>query len=149
MKILECSSIGDKRFSALYAKVKAFNKVDTIENHYQLAKVFDGHYQGSHWSDIKGKKSKVKEMTLTGIRLNGIDYNLKFLSQWYSLLWLRFLDKRPEHVKFLSQFDDFSDVFKGKGTENCQADVIRKYIKQGRESIIEECKELISILKGT
>ena len=38
--ILECSSKGDKRFSALYAKVSVNNVLDTIENHYQKSKVF-------------------------------------------------------------------------------------------------------------
>lgn len=37
---LECSSKGDKRFSALYCKVSVNGKIDTIENHYQLNKVF-------------------------------------------------------------------------------------------------------------
>ena len=38
MKILECSSRGDKRFNALYAKVKVFGFEDSIENHYQRCK---------------------------------------------------------------------------------------------------------------
>lgn len=38
MKILECSSRGDKRFSAFYAKVEVFSKLDSIENHYQSCK---------------------------------------------------------------------------------------------------------------
>jgi len=37
-RVLECSSRGDKRFSALYAKVLAFGVRDTIENHYQKSK---------------------------------------------------------------------------------------------------------------
>ena len=31
MKILECSTHGDKRFSALYAKVSVYGVYDTIE----------------------------------------------------------------------------------------------------------------------
>lgn len=38
MKILECSSKGDKRFSAFYAKIKVFGIYDSIENHYQNCK---------------------------------------------------------------------------------------------------------------
>ena len=37
---LECSSKGDKRYSSMYAKVTVFDNYDTIENHYQLSKVF-------------------------------------------------------------------------------------------------------------
>lgn len=36
-------------------------------------------------------------------------------------------------------------MFKGKST-NCQADVIRQYIKQGRDSILIECEEFIFLL---
>ncbi|WCK57551.1 hypothetical protein PP175_26155 (plasmid) [Aneurinibacillus sp. Ricciae_BoGa-3] len=34
MKVLECSSKGDKRFTAFYAKVNLYGKEDSIENHY-------------------------------------------------------------------------------------------------------------------
>ena len=37
-KVLECSSRGDRRFSAMYAKVEVFGVMDTIENHYQRGK---------------------------------------------------------------------------------------------------------------
>ena len=71
----------------------------------------------------------------------------KYLTPWYKLLWVKYLDNNPEIVEYASQFDDFHDIFKGKNTINCQADVVRQYIKQGRESIIEECKEFIELLK--
>lgn len=38
VKILECSTAGDKRFSAFYAKVSVNGKFDSIENHYQWTK---------------------------------------------------------------------------------------------------------------
>ena len=38
MKILECSSKGDKRFSSFYAKVSFYGKIDSIENIYQSVK---------------------------------------------------------------------------------------------------------------
>jgi hypothetical protein len=56
----------------------------------------------------------------------------------------------PELVEYASKFDDFHDVFKGKNTINCQADVVRQYVKQGRKSIMDEelVKEFISKLKS-
>lgn len=38
MKVLECSSKGDKRLSAFYAKINLFGNYNSIENHYQLSK---------------------------------------------------------------------------------------------------------------
>ncbi len=138
IKILECSSKGDKRFSAFYAKVKAFGKYDSIENHYQLCKRF-GEFVPETWKDAKGK-------TPTHFELNGVEYDLKYLSMWYDMLWLKYLDENPGLVEYASQFDDFGDMFKGKSI-NCQADTIRKYIKQGRDAVWNDCLEFIDLLK--
>lgn len=138
MRVLECSSKGDKRFSAFYAKVKAFGKYDSIENHYQLSKRF-GDFTPTHWKDAKGK-------TPTHIELNGVDYELELLSQWYKLLWVKYLDQNSQLVEYAAEFDEFNDIFKGKSI-NCQADVIRQYVKQGRESVIDDCIELINKMR--
>lgn len=138
-KILECSSKGDKRFSAFYARVKAWNKVDSIENHYQLCKRF-GDYVPKTWKDAKGK-------TPTHIHLHGKDYELRFLEQWYKMLWIEYLDKHPELVEFASGYDEFNDIFKGKSI-NCQADVIRQYVKNGRDCLIEDTKELRNMFEN-
>ena len=137
MKILECSSKGDKRYSAFYAKVNVFGKYDSIENHYQLCKRF-GNFIPSSWRDAKGKIP-------THFNLKGKDIDINLLGQFYSLLWVKYLDENPELVEYASQFDEFNDIFKGKSL-NCQADVVRKYIKQGRKSILEECGEFIEIM---
>ena len=57
---------------------------------------------------------------------------------------------KTELVEYAKQFDDYNDMFKGRYTVNCQADVIRQYIKQGRSSIMNEAnvKELNSIMKS-
>lgn len=137
-KILECSSKGDKRYSAFYARVKIFGKTDSIENHYQLAKRFND-YAPETFRDAKGKIP-------THFHLNGVDCNVKYLSSFYKMLWVMYLDKSPTLVQYASRFDDYNDIFKGKSI-NCQADVIRQYIKEGRQSIIEECKEFIKLLR--
>jgi hypothetical protein len=138
MKTLECSSKGDKRFSAFYAKVKAFGKYGSIENHYQLAKRF-GNEKPATWRDSKGKEA-------THIELDGREYELRFLTQWYKLLWLKYLDLNPSLVEHARHFDRFNDIFKGKSV-NCQADVIEQYVKRGRESIVIECAELSALLR--
>ena len=66
------------------------------------------------------------------------------------MLWVKYLDNNPELVEYASEYDDYNDMFKGRYTVNCQADVIRQYIKQGRSSIMNEAnvKELNSIMKS-
>lgn len=56
MKTLRCDSQGDKRFSALYAQVVVEGKLDTIENHYQLAKRFEGKPAPTTWRAAKGRR---------------------------------------------------------------------------------------------
>jgi hypothetical protein len=140
MKILECSSKGDTRFSAFYARVKIYGIEDSIENHYQLAKRF-GDVVPKTWKDAKGK-------TPTHMHLNGHDMDVKYLSPFYKLMWVKYLDEHPELVRYANGFDDFNDIFKSKNSVNCQADVIRQYIKEGRGSIMEECEEFILLLKS-
>lgn len=119
--------------------MKIWNKFDSIENHYQLCKRF-GEFIPRTWRDAKGKQP-------THIELNGREYEIKYLGQFYKLLWVKYLDNNPALVEYASSFDEFNDIFKGKSI-NCQADVIRQYIKNGRESVMNDCKELIEILRN-
>lgn len=130
MRILECSSRGDRRFSALYAKVTFDSYSDTIEGHYQGCKRFNG--AEPPYGRVKGKKPDY-------IEIKGKKLEVKYLTPFYNLLWLIYLDNHPDYVEFLKQCDDYSDMFKGKAY-NCQADVIRKYIKECRDSIL--CDDL-------
>ena len=74
---LECSSRGDQRFSALYARIIA-RDLRTIEEIYQSSKEFEpdtagvdaaGHVRD--WRSAKGKRAK----------------NQKFLLPFYETLW--------------------------------------------------------------
>lgn len=138
IKVLECSSKGDKRFSAFFAWITVYGKNANIETHYQNCKRFND----TTVDKVKGKQPDY-------IIINGKELDNKYLTPFYKLLWLKYLDFHPELVEYASQFDDFNDIFKGKNTINCQADVIRQYIKQGRDSIINEelFKEFINLLK--
>ena len=145
MKVLECSSKGDIRFSAFGAKIKVFGKLNTIENHYQLSKRFLGSNGEvvipKSWKEAKGKDIEFFE-------INGRKFKPKYLTAFYDLMWVKYLDSNPDLVKYASKFDDFTDMFKGKSI-NCQADTIRKYIKEGRKSIMEDelVKEFIKLCK--
>lgn len=140
-KVLECSSEGDKRYSALFAKVSVFDKEDTIENHYQMCKRFSN-YVPKNWYDAKGRKP-------THIVINGISLDARFLTPFYKLLWVKYLDANPDLVEHAKTFDFFHDKFKGQSI-NCQADIIKQYVKDGRDSIMKDKNviELCNSLRG-
>ncbi|MED1125279.1 DUF6977 family protein [Bacillus atrophaeus] len=152
MKILECSSKGDKRFSAFYAKVDILGKKASIEEHYQHSKLFaeedkHGEINLTSYTDIKHIKQKQRfgDMPVR-FRVGEYDYPAEYLSMYYKLLWVTYLDDRPVLVDFASQFDDFNDIFRGKNTANCQADVIRQYVKKGRDSVLKDCEPFVEVL---
>lgn len=144
MNILECSSKGDKRFSAFYAKISIFGVFDSVENHYQLSKRFYGENGEviipKSFRDAKGKQADYFEV-------KGIQFPIEYLNSFYKLLWVKYLDANPSLVKYASTFDEFTDIFKGKSM-NCQADVIKQYVKEGRSSIMKECKIFSTVLKN-
>ncbi len=136
MKTIECSSRGYKPASAMYARVEAFGRVDTIENHYQSVKrTADG--------NRVAKGQKVDHIVIYDHKLNP-----RYLTPLYKLLWVKYLDENKDVVAHLSQYDEFTDMFRGKCV-NCQADVIKQYIKEGRQSILkdEDVKELRLLIK--
>lgn len=97
---LECSSKGDKRFSAFYAKVNG----KSIEEQYQAAKVFQDGSTGLTWKEVKGKKP----------------INIDEVSKLYKELWRRYLLDNPSLLRGIKQASGLSDIFGQKG-HNCQA----------------------------
>lgn len=142
--ILECSTAGDKRYSAFHAKVEMFGKKATIEEHYQLSKRFIDNQSREIFIpksvyDIKGKKSKVGGMEMCWIVIGDAVFHPDFREEFYKWMWLKYLDDNPKLVAYAARFDDYNDIFKGKSTI-CQADCIRQYIQQGRETIVDQIK---------
>jgi hypothetical protein len=137
--ILECSSRGDKRYSAFFAIVNMFGVNDVIERHYQLCKRI-GNYAPTTVKGIKGRKP-------THIAVNGVTLEVRFLSQYYKYMWYTYLNSHFDLVEYASRFDDFSDMFKGRSV-NCQADVIRQYMRQGKESLEKEFRELLWLVEN-
>lgn len=131
---LECSSKGDKRFSALYAKVTYNGIYDTIEHHYQRAK---RKYNGQ----VVKKGEKPDYMIINNIKLP-----TKFLTPFYKYLWYIYLIEHKELVEYASSFDSFSDMFRGRNTVNSQADVIEEYIKN-KKKIVKDIMVLLPYLK--
>lgn len=140
MRVLECSSKGDKRFSAFYARIFINGSYDCIENHYQLSKRVNDFKPGK-WQDVKGIKA-------THFVINNVVVPSKYEEAFYNLMWLKYLDQCEPLVKFAKKFDDYNDMFRENNSRVCQADAIREYIKHGREFMLDKYKEFIEFAKN-
>lgn len=105
---LECSTAGDKRFSAFCARIEGRN-AQTIEKIYQQAKVFA---DGSTKVDIWQAKGRVPT-------------NQEEVTQLYEQLWKEYLAENPDLILPLLQARGLSDQFGQKG-HVCQATVLWK-----------------------
>lgn len=128
MKILECSTRGDRRFSAFGAYITICGKTDCIENFYQQAKkAEDGSVAG------KGRAFSYFVCPFCGLEFPGEE-----VSNLYKGLWIIYFNNHPELLEYAAGFDDFHDMFKGKSV-NCQADVIREMVKD-KDAFIRDVK---------
>lgn len=99
---LECSSKGDRRFSAFYARIKnRGNK--SIEEIYQGSKLIDGK-TGWNWREVKGKQATNQEET----------------TKLYSKLWDEYIEENPELLSTLKAVSGLQDTF-GQTGHCCQA----------------------------
>lgn len=96
----ECSTRGDKRFSAFCAYVEGVS----IESLYQAAKCFEDGSTGRSWRHAKGLVATNQE-------------ELKIL---YSHLWDRYIAEHPELLTILQGASGLSDMF-GQPGHVCQA----------------------------
>lgn len=97
---LECSSRGDKRFSAFYARVGW----RSIEDRYQAAKQFEDGSTGLTWRQAKGRKA----------------VNAQDCADLYSALWDQYIESNPELLEVIKAATGLSDMF-GQPNHCCQA----------------------------
>lgn len=100
---LECSSKGDKRFSAFYARLRKYGRY-SIEELYQAAKIFADGSTNLHWKQAKGRKA----------------VNSEECAALYSKLWDDYIDENPELIAVLREASGISDMF-GQLGHCCQA----------------------------
>lgn len=100
---LECSSKGDRRFSAFYARIKSRGN-KSIEELYQAYKIFNDGSTGLSWKQAKGR----------------VPINPQACHKYYRLLWQEYMDENPELLLVLKTSTGLSDVFGQKG-HCCQA----------------------------
>lgn len=116
-KYLECSTKGDKRYSAFCAQITINGKTDSIEHFYQTAKRLKS-------GEIAGKGNPFDYFICP---FCGIKFPPEEVANLYKGLWIVYYNIHPELVSYAKQFDIFNDMFKGK-SKNCQADVIRDIV---------------------
>ena len=100
---LECSSAGDKRFSAFYARPQAWGG-RSIEEIYQASKVFSDSSTGLGWKEAKGRRP----------------VNEEFCKRLYAKLWDSYIAENPDLLDVLVGASGLSDKF-GKPGSVCQA----------------------------
>lgn len=127
-KILECSTRGDKRFSAFGAYITINGKRDCIENFYQNAKRKAN-------NEVAGKGKPFHHFICP---FCGLEFPGEEVSDLYKGLWIIYFNKHPELLIYAAQFDGFNDIFRGKSI-NCQADVVEAMVKD-KNSFINEVK---------
>jgi len=97
---LECSSKGDKRFSAFYARVNG----RSIEERYQYEKIFGDGSTHLSWREAKGR----------------VAVNQEQVENLYGRLWDRYIAEHPELLEVVKAATGLSDIF-GQPGSCCQA----------------------------
>lgn len=100
---LECSSAGDKRFSAFHARLRSHG-YRSIEDIYQASKIFDDGTTGLTWREAKGRSP--------------INYDA--CKALYAELWDRYIAENRHLVPSLTAASGLSDRF-GRPGSVCQA----------------------------
>lgn len=108
----ECSSRGDRRFSAYFARIKRFNN-KSIEELYQAAKLFDEGVTGLSIKEAKGKQP----------------INIEEVREFYSVLWDAYILENPALLEVIRSNRGFSDIFGQRG-HACQAEEIYRIHQQ-------------------
>src|SRR5678815_442613 len=92
---LECSTKGDRRFSAFHARLGS----KSIEDRYQAFKIFEDGSTGLSWKEAKGRKA----------------INQEEAALFYSKLWDEYIRKYPKLLEILKQASGLSDMFGQEG----------------------------------
>jgi len=114
---LECSSRGDKRFSAFFARIRSRDN-KSIEEIYQAAKIFPDGSTGLTWREAKGKKAT----------------NQEEVCQLYSQLWNEYMEENPTLLRIILNVSGVQDIF-GQEGHCCQATELWRIRNDTRRSL--------------
>lgn len=140
MMVLECSSAGDRRFSALFARVTLAGQTRTIEEWYQLSKRWEGQPPPTSWRQAKGRRPDYLEIL-------GVRVPVRLMSAWYDFLWFRYFVEHPDLAAYARQFDAFHDRFARSGRQN-QAQTIERLVRDPKGFLRRpDVQELLRLLR--
>lgn len=100
---LECSSRGDRRFSAFSARVARYDH-RSVEEIYQGKKRFEDESTGLDWRSAKGRRAVNQEECVA----------------WYAHLWDQYIFENPSLLPVLRAASGLSDYYGQRG-HCCQA----------------------------
>lgn len=100
---LECSTRGDRRFSAFCARLRRYSNRN-IEEIYQAAKIFEDGSTNLTWREAKGRCPS----------------NIEEVKKLYARLWDTYIEENPELLQVLRAASGLSDMFGQRGRQ-CQA----------------------------
>lgn len=151
--VLDCSPTGEPLLCGHSAMLNVYGKVDTIDNHLQMAKRF-------YLLDEDGKPAltaldehiyKVPNVDLHRGRhpdecfIGTLKLKQGFIGQWHILLWVKYLDAHPELAKYITNFIRFVDH--SSPSEMVEATTIfKRYTTSGRDGLLDDAKVLLGIL---
>jgi hypothetical protein len=156
-RVLQCHTRGDNRFTPFNCYVEAFGRINSIENHYHHAKVFEGEIIPADWREAKALKRS--HYTQIGWQIGPLRLpcqpnaqRTSFLItdlgiQFYIALWFKYLRSNTHLLNHAAKFDEFEDPFRGDFPFS-QADVIRKAVRERLESLLPMTEELRSLLRA-
>ena len=133
MKVLQCHSKGDKRFSALFAEVTIGGKKITIEEFYQKAK------------RLKDGSLPKKGQAFHHLEIFGKIIPKEYCSEFYDMIWVQYFMENKDLYEYAKTFDDYEDIFKGKSWNN-QEKTIRRICKEGLESVYDSCSNIKALI---
>lgn len=116
---LECSSQGDKRFSAFYARIKRLGG-KSIEELYQAAKVFSDGATGLPIDEAKGLRP----------------VNAEEVAKLYASLWDEYISENPGLIPRLLAASGLSDKFGRKGSV-CQATELWRIRREFEQIVVD------------
>ena len=118
IQALECSSMGDKRFSGIYAKLNIHGKEMSIEEIYQNAR-----------RDEYGKKAgKGKPCTQIIDPYSGCTLPASEEQWLYRGLWIAYFKQHPELIEYASNFQTFTDYFNKDNSHISPAEIVEAYV---------------------
>jgi hypothetical protein len=159
-RVLQVHSRGDKRFSPFCCSVLAYGRVDSIEQHYQTAKIFEGDRRPRDWREAKN----LAKLPPRGLGLRQTSWMIgprRFDCRrnsagnsfalddpgvmFYLRMWHRYLAERPDLIEEARLYDAFEDPFEGSFPFG-QAKVFELVSRDGVEALAPMFAPLVTLL---